>query len=82
MHQRIVVLLVLAAVAQADHTLTLCPSSNGITVPCLNDTSSGNTTLLKLSSDQSYDFTNLSITAVQELPPDAQYMYDIRPTPY
>ncbi|KAG9399855.1 hypothetical protein AC1031_011275 [Aphanomyces cochlioides] len=74
MHRRGVVLLVLAAMAQADLTLTLCPSSNGVTVPCLNDTSSGNTMNLELSSEQSYDFTNLNITAVQELPPDARYI--------
>ncbi|CAK4916718.1 unnamed protein product [Aphanomyces euteiches] len=71
----IFLLLCLATVTKASLVLTLCPASINISVPCLNDTVSGTTTNLQLrSSNQSYNFTHLNVTAIQDLPRDAQYV--------
>ncbi|CAK5062484.1 unnamed protein product [Aphanomyces euteiches] len=69
-----VLLLALVAIAQASITLTTCTTSKGVSVPCLNDTATGNLTNLEPSSNQTYDFRNLNISAIQNLPADAQWV--------
>ncbi|KAG9399845.1 hypothetical protein AC1031_011264 [Aphanomyces cochlioides] len=68
------VLLSFVAVTNADNLLTTCTSLQGVAVPCLNDTVKGTMTNLDRSPNQTYNFSNLNITAIQDLPPDAKYV--------
>ncbi|KAH9111871.1 hypothetical protein LEN26_003048 [Aphanomyces euteiches] len=67
-------LLSFIAVTNAAISLTTCTSLQGVAIPCLNDTTKGNLTNLESSSNQTYNFSNLNITAIQDLPPDAKYV--------
>ncbi|KAH9152921.1 hypothetical protein AeRB84_004744 [Aphanomyces euteiches] len=70
--------LVLAAggVAHASLSLTLCWSASGVQLPCLYDTVQGNTTILPVQTNSTiYNLSNLNISFIQDLPPNAQIMY-------
>ncbi|CAK4084921.1 unnamed protein product [Aphanomyces euteiches] len=67
-------LLSFIAVTNAAISLTTCTSLQGVAIPCLNDTTKGNLTNLESSTNQTYNFSNLNITAIQDLPPDAKYV--------
>ncbi|KAH9096170.1 hypothetical protein LEN26_017579 [Aphanomyces euteiches] len=58
----------------ASVTLTLCPAANNLTVPCLNETATGRIVSLPALSNQSYNFSNLNITTVQDLPSNATWV--------
>ncbi|KAG9399839.1 hypothetical protein AC1031_011260 [Aphanomyces cochlioides] len=64
--------LLFVATAHAAITLTLCPAD--LSLPCLNDTTTGKTTNLQPGSNQSYNFSNLNISVIQDLPADAKYV--------
>ncbi|CAK4630181.1 unnamed protein product [Aphanomyces euteiches] len=74
MNPRAFLVLAVAAIAQASLVLTLCPDSAGVSVPCLNDTATGGTTRLSVPSDKFYKFSDLNISYVQDLPPDARWI--------
>ncbi|CAK4746528.1 unnamed protein product [Aphanomyces euteiches] len=60
--------------ARASIILTLCPSATNVSVPCLKDPTTGLTTTLSSSSNQSYNFSNLNISVLRDLPTDAQWV--------
>ncbi|CAK4104464.1 unnamed protein product, partial [Aphanomyces euteiches] len=53
-------------------TLTLCPQANNTSLPCLNDTNQANTTYLARYDATYYNFSNLNISYIQDLPPSAR----------
>ncbi|KAH9105468.1 hypothetical protein LEN26_014758 [Aphanomyces euteiches] len=49
---------------------------SGVQLPCLYDTVQGNTTILPVQTNSTiYNLSNLNISFIQDLPPNAQIMY-------